>query len=332
MRITLLMLLLVVILGASIAMPVTISDRNASNQSCCPRIVATFYYVWYTPSRWETPTIVDRPIIGFYDSSSRSVIDWQLEKMKRAGIDAVFVSWWGPGSYSDRVAKLVFEELKKFGLKGAILVEPFEGNEALDAIKYGPQFWKRVLPYIEKNFIDRFRDVYLTLCGKPLVLTFAPVGLLYLPKTSRIAFRVVAVYTDLLQLLGLRAQWDLWPWYLASWANIGLPIFMVLRSDGYVAVSPRYDDTASCIYSNRHLCTLRILDPSFNTRIYDKEWNWILERYREVCIVAIYSWNEYYERSEIEPHIDASGNGLYPYVATSFYVHKLKELWKTLSS
>jgi hypothetical protein len=47
-------------------------------------------FTHYTPSR------------GFYDSGNRSVIKGQIAAMRYAHLDAAIVSWWGPGTPTDR--------------------------------------------------------------------------------------------------------------------------------------------------------------------------------------------------------------------------------------
>ena len=312
------------------------SDGGRSNGGGASGVtVAVFYYVWYCDGlgkgHWNDSVItavVDKPAIGYYSSANESVIEWQLRLMRDAGIDVVFISWWGPGTYEDRVAKEVFKILPKYGLKAAILVEPFKGNGVIDAvIKYGPSFWDSVLPYLEKEFISKYPDTYFKLKGKPLILTFAPVGLLYLPRTNEYVFRVVATHVDTLRALGLRADWDLWPDYLAPWTAPREGISLKVRVDGYVAVTPRFD-RASCRSGMERgkQCEL-VLDPTYALGAYVKEWSWVLKHSREVSIVAIYSWNEYHERSEIEPHHDATKpkNLTYdPYEITAEFIARLK--------
>jgi len=248
--------------------------------------------------------------------------------MRDAGIDVVFISWWGPGTYEDRVAKEVFKLLPKYGLKGAILVEPFKGSGVVDALtKYGPRFWDQVLPYLEREFISKYPDTYFRLDGKPLILTFAPVGLQYLPHTSKYVFRVVAVFVDEFRALGLRADWDLWPNYLAPWTKPRENISLRIRVDGYVSITPRFDKASCRSGMERGNTCWYVLDPTYALGAYVKEWSWVLKHSREVRIVAIYSWNEYHERSEIEPHYDATKpkNLTYdPYEITVKFVAKLK--------
>jgi len=297
--------------------------------------VAVFYYVWYGDGlggrHWNdsiSGAVVDRPAIGYYSSINESVIKWQLNLMRKAGIDVVFISWWGPGTYEDRAAKEVFKLLPKYGLEGAILVEPFKGGGVVDALtKYGPKFWDKVLPYLDSTFISKYPDTYFRLNGKPLILTFAPVGLLYLPNTSKYVFRVVAICVDELRAVGLRADWDLWPNYLAPWTKPRENVSLRVRTDGYVAITPRFDISACRSGMLRGDNCWLTLDPTYSLGAYVKEWSWVLKHSREVRIVAIYSWNEYHERSEIEPHYDATkpkGLPYDPYNITVEFVAKLK--------
>jgi len=298
----------------------------------CP-IIAVYFYVWYGRHRhWNqslSSLVIDRPVIGFYSSDNDSVIRWQLSEIKRAGIDALFISWWGPGSYEDRVAQKVFRYLRLYGLKAAILVEPFKPWNILNAARvYGPAFWRRVLNYIYKHFVEPYPHVYLRIGGKPLVLCFAPVGVFYRPHDPRFVIRVVAIYVDLinaLRFLGLHADWDLWPNYLlyTNTARIELRI----RVDGYVALTPRYYPAACVLGYYPDGCWVGYLDPHYRQRIYVKEWKWVIHHLKQIHIIAIYSWNEYHERSEIEPHIDATAsNGLYPYEVTKEFAHLVHEL------
>jgi len=305
--------------------------------------VAAYYYVWYGRGlggrHWNDSVlgaVVDEPAIGYYSSMNLTAVEWQLRMIRGAGIDVLFISWWGPGSYEDRAAQKVFKLLPRYGLKAAIMVEPFLGSGLAAALtRYGPSFWARVLPYIARNFILKYRNTYFRLDGKPLILTYAPVGLLYLPRTGKYVFRVVATHVDLLKALGLRADWDLWPDYLAPWVRPRASISLRVRVDGYVAVTPRFD-RASCVagMTKGPQCGLA-LDPNYTLGAYVMEWEWVLKHRSSVRIVAIYSWNEYHERSEIEPHHDATKPPWLhysPYLITKEFVARLKGWVKTVSN
>ena len=338
-----LMIVVATVLASLVIAVLTLRYLNYSSIKCREYlgspVIATFYYVWYGDGlggrHWnDSPVgqVIDKPLISYYSSMNKSVIELQLRLMKEAGINVLFISWWGPNSYEDRAAKEVFKLLPKYGLKAAILVEPFRGGGVWDALtKYGPKFWNEVLPYIKEEFISKYPNTYFRLCGKPLILTFAPVGLLYLPKNKDYVFRVVSTHVDLLKTLGLRADWDLRPDYLAPWVKPRGSIELKVRIDGYVAITPRFDDTPLCRAQGRSGCESRLLDPTYALKAYIKEWEWVLKHAKEVRIIAIYSWNEYHERSEVEPHIDATKapNLKYdPYEITKEYVSKYLSLVK----
>ncbi len=301
--------------------------------------IAVFYYVWYDDGlggrHWNDSAVtivVDRPLIGYYSSLNDSVIEWQLRLIKDAGIDVLFISWWGPGSFEDRAAQKVFKLLRKYGLKGAILIEPYKPYNLLNISRvYGKEFWGEVLDYVYKHYVEPYNDVYFHLDGKPLVLAFSPVGLVYRPSDDRFTIRVVGTWVDyfnLLSLFGIHIDWDLWPDYLAPWTSGDKDVELRIRRDGYVAITPRFDDTRMCKAGARILCWMRTLDPNYTLKAYIKQWEWILRHRDEIRIVAIYSWNEYHERSEIEPHVDATKPKWLdydPYTITREYVAKIKQ-------
>ncbi len=37
--------------------------------------------------------VVDKPVIGYYDSTDQEVVEWQLYLIRKAGIDCLFISW-----------------------------------------------------------------------------------------------------------------------------------------------------------------------------------------------------------------------------------------------
>ncbi len=300
--------------------------------------IAVYYYVWYGGGlggrHWNDSgltIVVDKPLIGYYSSLEDSVIEWQLKLIRDAGIDVLFVSWWGPGSFEDKAARKVFSLLGKYGLKAAIIVEPYKPYSLLKISKvYGRKFWDEVLDYLYKNYILPYNDVYFHLDGKPLILSFSPVGLIYRPNDDRFTIRVVGSWVDYLNLLsfiGVHVDWDLWPDYLAPWTSGDKNVELRIRRDGYVAITPRFDDTRMCRAGARVLCWMRTFDPDYTLKAYIKQWEWILKNKDRINIVAIYSWNEYHERSEIEPHIDATKPKWLdydPYTITREYIERIK--------
>ncbi len=265
-------------------------------------VVAAYFYVWYGEGRHWDSTVIDIPGLGYYSSESNATIEAQLRLIRDAGIDVLFISWWGPGPYEDRVAKKVFSHLKEFGLKAAILLEPYLGNYPN---AYGKEWWSEALAYVKRNFIDAYPDTYFYLDGKPLVLAFNPIGECYNPSSDFPDYAIKIVGNDVGN--GGYRDWDLWPDYLAPWVT-SKNIELRLRRDGYVAIAPRFDDRIFCQHGGRENCGERLIDPNLELGAYRQQWEWILRNRDKVKIVAIYSWNEYHERSMIEPHHDATAD------------------------
>ncbi len=48
-----------------------------------------YLYGWYDPPKWQAHKHLHAPQIGYYDSKDSLVIDWQVEQLRRTGIDYV---------------------------------------------------------------------------------------------------------------------------------------------------------------------------------------------------------------------------------------------------
>ena len=64
------------------------------------------------------------PRRGAYSSSDVNIIQAQMQDIAAAGIDTVVVSWWGQGTYEDKVLDLILAPAQKLGLNVAAHVEP----------------------------------------------------------------------------------------------------------------------------------------------------------------------------------------------------------------
>ena len=273
-------------------------------------IVGAIFYPWYSVSRrrhWDNT--IDRPYIGYYDSYNNTVIEWQLKLIKNAGIDFIVFSWWGPNSFEDNVTKTLAKYLRKYGIQFTIMLEPYLGNEHPEY--YNKSFWANNLEYISKNHVEPYSDIYLFLEGKPLVMAFNPIGMEYNPSSDFPDYTIRITGND---IDSARYQdWDYWPDYIDP-EHVTLKI----RRNGYVVIIPRYDDT--------HFRDPGRVDQNYTENLYVKEWEWILEHKDAISIVMITSWNEYHERTMIEPHYDGtvSIDPFYIYNPTKTYIEKLK--------
>ena len=111
-------------------------------------------------------------------------------------------------------------------------------------------------------------------------------------------------------------DWDLWPDYVKELAGE-----LKDRRDGCVALAPRFDD--------EHFRPGGVppYDPNPTRGWYERQWRWVLEHRSKIKIIAIYSWNEFHERSAIEPHNDATAHtGPYHlYNLTKHYIQELRQ-------
>ena len=102
------------------------------------REVLTFYYPWYanpvTSGRWlhwqgpngeaprQSPT-VHHPSLGLYDSHDPAIAKAHAALMRRAGITAAVISWFGPDSFEDQALPTLLDALHAQGIKATVYLE-----------------------------------------------------------------------------------------------------------------------------------------------------------------------------------------------------------------
>ena len=89
----------------------TATPRAGTDKQPSFPIRAAFYYPWF-PEAWKQqgmdPFTHYHPSLGFYDSSSASVIHTHIAAMQYARIEVGISSWWGQGTRTDaRVSTLL---------------------------------------------------------------------------------------------------------------------------------------------------------------------------------------------------------------------------------
>jgi len=105
--------------------------------------VAIFYYPWYARSdrdgawrHWDEgghtpPDDIGSdyyPLRGAYSSTDPAVLDAQMNEIAGAGIDEAVVSWWGQGSFEDHALGGVVAAAKAHGVSVGIHLEPYPGR------------------------------------------------------------------------------------------------------------------------------------------------------------------------------------------------------------
>ena len=277
--------------------------------------ICTYFYVWYGSPDHPWINVIDKPLLGYYNSSDPQIITQQLEWMEEAGIDCLIISWWGPDHYTDTVAQRVFQLLPQYKLKAAIMIEPWLGDENPDTntTVYNATWWNNTLQYIQTHYIDVYNQSYLYLDGHPLILAFNPIGMKYRPNTTMYTIRIVGNDIDNAQY----QDWDYWPDY-----DRNLTGELRIRIDGYVAITPRYDD------EHFRPGNVPSYDPNLTMNWYQKQWQWILNNTQNISLITIATWNEYHERTMIEPHYDATApvdDPYYLFNITKEFVHKIRQ-------
>ncbi|HUI86081.1 MAG TPA: hypothetical protein VLY21_02865 [Nitrososphaerales archaeon] len=316
------LLILIILLGSFAVLVVIVMAppaRNGTTSSKTP--VGAFYYLWYGNSTgdvgglgspgWNSSSypgggaVVDRPGIGYYVSDSNQTFARQVGQMQSAGLSFAVVSWWGPSSAGETGAinKAVHDLFRylaaaRSGFKIAVMVDAYNGTSNLSNSTLAKDYG-----YVYSDFVAPYSGSYFQWNGRPLLLFFNPVYPSY--NDPRFTVRTVGNRPNPVEW----TFWDAPPQYFAGQGGSGVNATNdegtpLISSDGEVTVVPRIDS----FYNRGSLggSFLRF-DPDLSTGLYNEQWSFVLNNSRDVKLVLIYSWNEYHERSEIEPHLDLSG-------------------------
>ena len=302
--------------------PSTPSPTPTASPLAAPEI-GIFYYVWYdapNSDNWNASKFVDYPVyplLGNYSSLNSTVILQQLVLMKNLGIDFVVISWWGFGdayeNFTDNAAKQVFQvaEDSMINLKFAIMVEPFiqQNDSSYD--------YNGIYNHIYNEFVVPYPSVYYNYSSKPLICFYNDPK--YVPGLTPNG----TVPPDKRFNTTLVGQQNYTQWTYNDLDRYDKPSNVPHANE--ISVTPRYDDsrlnrTQSCV-----------VDANLTKGIYDQEWKNAIQLWedRKIDTIMITSWNEYKERTEIEPHYDGTANNTNPYFLyneTKYYINQIQQL------
>lgn len=280
--------------------------------------VGVYYYVWYGDGlggrHWNDSgvnAVVDKPILGYYNSQDVAVIKQHLDWFEELNVGFLIISWWGPDSYEDNTTKTIFSKVKQnnYPLEIAIMVEAYNWS--------GIYNFRAIYEYINDTYVTPYGSIYMKLDGLPLVCFFNDNINMTRTEANITAIRSVTGFSA--RIVGHSDYVDWWAWPIAGYSEAPKP---KLSRDGYIGILPRYDDTR---IPNR---TNTMYDSNYTEGLYDSQWKEVirLENESTVNFVAIYSWNEYHERSQIEPLINLDGKySLSPFSKTYYYIHTIPE-------
>ena len=244
-------------------------------------IVGIHYFTWYQNSDggWGNDANVAqagmKPTVGWYLSSDPVVIDTQLVQISGAGFDFVIVhvNAESPSGWAN--ARTFFNRLARHKLRAAIMLDGLYTRPATQKATWVTKAQAEFAGHPNYFFIH----------GKPLVMLYSAAADFAIPG---VALRNV-YWTDNYGpgTNTFNAGLVLYPRDWPFWAPTPQPVV-----NGVVPVVPGYVDT--------HLGRERTMEyPRASGQMYGEQWQRALALRPEVILV--YSWNEYFEETAIEP-------------------------------
>ncbi len=266
-----------------------------------PPKIGIFYYVWYNPDwvfSWNRTEVVDEPVLGYYNSSDLATIETHLGQMQEMGIDFVIISWWGfhdsYGQFSDFSAKQIFKvaEQSKSTMKFALMVEPFN-NTIHPTYEYA-----EIYEHVYTEFVLSHPSLYYTVT-KPMIFFYNNETLTINGSIPHKDDRFNSIVVG---------QSDYAEWVYTDLNCHDAP--KLVPNTNQVSVSPRYDD-----YRLQRDKTSTV-DPDLTDGTYEREWTNATRLWKEgkINTIVISTWNEFKERTQIEPNYDATASNKDPYL------------------
>jgi hypothetical protein len=246
--------------------------------------VGVHYFTWYKvdDGRWgngATPIQAGapRPSLGWYTSSNVDVIDTHIGQMAGAGFDFVIVQIVTHSPASWETAHRFFGRLLLRGrnLRAAVMLDGL--NTETRAVK---------TKWVEKARAEFTRHAnYFSLYGEPLMMLYSARLDFAVPGTVLRNVYWTNSYGPGANTFNL--DLFLYPRDWPFWSATPQPLI-----NGVVPVVPGYVDT--------HLGRAEPMEyPRDNGRMYHDQWQRALALRPE--IILVYSWNEHFEQTAIEP-------------------------------
>jgi hypothetical protein len=251
---------------------------------------------------------IDRPILGYYNSTNATILEQHIQWFHELDMNFVLIAWQGV-SYNAYVNQNTF---LFFNLLGN-----YSGNRVQACIcveKTGPETnASAIYDYIYSNFTLAYPSCYFYLYGKPLIVFFSVDSTIFnvdnpLSLDSRFTVRT----------MGNHANDN---WLYENFANNG----GITSHCRQIPVIPRFDNSH---ITNPPRDLIVICDAKLSW-LYKSEWNRAVKctQNNSIDVVTISWWNEFAERSEVEPHYDATAYSNDPFLLfniTKEYIARLR--------
>jgi len=245
-------------------------------------LVGVHYFTWYGPvgNGWgnnlnTVPADAPAPLAGRYDSSDSDVIALQIRQIEDAGFDFAIVHTAvnAPRTWSN--ARTFLDRLSGHRLKAVVVLDGlYEADAATKAM------------WVQKARTDFTGDShYLELHGEPVVVLYSVPLDLNTPGVLLRNLYWTYRYDPGQNTFNADRRLDPRDW--PFWAPTPQPLV-----NGMVPVIPGYTDAS--LGRPRTM-----VQPRGNGQLYREQWTRALALHPE--IIAVYSWNEYFEQTAIEP-------------------------------
>jgi glycosyl hydrolase family 99 len=280
-----------------------------------PRLVLAFYYPWYTVDTWSDPQMADRPL-RLYSTDAQPDVNAEAAMAHAAGIDAWVVSWQGleaGNGFNDRRMRIALDAAAAAGMLACAYTETYVANPTNDATR--PIDPRTLFDWLA-DLVDRYgsHPAYLRVAGRPVILTYAA-SLLAPDAWADVIARLRSSGRNPLIVGDFSRSVLLEPfdgeYQYSNVFSSGDVLFQLDRAESLrvrtfnllrqgdrrrlwvASVTPGFDDS--------HLAdrkSPRIVDRAGGS-VYDDQWSKAIDTGADW--VAITSWNEWWENTEIEP-------------------------------
>jgi hypothetical protein len=265
--------------------------------------------------------VVDQPEPGFYCSADPAVIHWQLDQIEAAGVQALFISWWGwgdadldgfteghPDAYLNRGIHALLADIStaQRPLSVSLIVEPFVQTQAgITPSLLLPAQRALVLDWLWVNYYGReeYRRLWFRWDDKPLLLAFDPMTLTAPTAPTAPVSYTVRHWTGCARQEAGQEYWcdrtpPTWDWFF------GPPQAPIagLSDDGVAFVTPRFDEYPAKLMGATYITwPPRSLDPLLTQCAYERQWQQLAAQRDRLRLIVLYAWNLYGEQAYIEP-------------------------------
>ena len=247
--------------------------------------VGVYYYIWWEKDGWNH--VSDEPLLGFYSSGNHTIIKEHLNLIEELDVDFLIISYcgWVKSHNTYRNCKEVFDVAREVDseVKLCILLESNDLNESVNNFDFA---------HMHNHIYDNYatQSHYFTYKGKPLLLYWNADNMTkngQVPEDDR--------FTQM--ILGHQPYVD-WLYTLPYSGSAGRRNFTEQPINGHISVTPAYSDA----HFRPQNWTWNV---HYEDQGYEKEWDYALEKVEKgnVDVITICSFNEFAERTAIEPHI-----------------------------